>query len=75
MVIDEINDAAPTALQAVKLLALYLSGGAQKVILVDRTDSTQTNTFLVTRLQFTSVALDEHVLFIVSVGYLWQSES
>lgn len=30
LVIDEINDAAPTALQAVKLLALYLSGGAQK---------------------------------------------
>jgi coatomer protein complex subunit epsilon len=30
LVIDEISDAAPTALQAVKLLALYLSGGAQK---------------------------------------------
>lgn len=26
MVINEISDAAPTALQAVKLLALYLSG-------------------------------------------------
>eukprot|EP00252_Welwitschia_mirabilis_P012565 TRINITY_DN276_c0_g1_i1.p1 TRINITY_DN276_c0_g1~~TRINITY_DN276_c0_g1_i1.p1 ORF type:complete len:290 (-),score=33.50 TRINITY_DN276_c0_g1_i1:164-1033(-) len=30
LVIDEINDSAPTALQAVKLLALYLSGPDQK---------------------------------------------
>ena len=31
LVIDEINDSAASALQAVKLLALYLSGGEQKV--------------------------------------------
>eukprot|EP00246_Nothoceros_aenigmaticus_P002371 TRINITY_DN13225_c0_g1_i1.p1 TRINITY_DN13225_c0_g1~~TRINITY_DN13225_c0_g1_i1.p1 ORF type:complete len:290 (+),score=48.76 TRINITY_DN13225_c0_g1_i1:159-1028(+) len=30
LVIDEINSSAPTALQAVKLLALYLSGGERK---------------------------------------------
>lgn len=31
LVIDEINSSAPTALQAVKLLALYLSGSQEKV--------------------------------------------
>jgi coatomer protein complex subunit epsilon len=30
LVIDEVNDSAPTAVQAVKLLALYLSGGEKK---------------------------------------------
>lgn len=31
LVIDEISDSAPTALQAVKLLAMYLLDGDQKV--------------------------------------------
>ncbi|CAK9263026.1 unnamed protein product [Sphagnum jensenii] len=30
LVIDEVNDSVPTAVQAVKLLALYLSGGEKK---------------------------------------------
>jgi hypothetical protein len=31
LVIDEVNDSAPTAVQAVKLLALFLSGDEKKV--------------------------------------------